>query len=372
MMSSPIAGYNAVLWARGDHQNIANRDKTRTEEWIWAPSRSLGMNGATFAGLLWVGYCTGIPVDMAGNDAPIMDDPTLEDYNVPSIVDAVVAAAMSQNSTRPQGNQDATVDVMFPLGCDFQYENSATWFLNTDKLIHYLNADGRVNAFYSTPSIYTRAKLQAGKTYSLDTYDEMPYSDSDHSYWSGYFVSRAALKGYVRESSSVFQAAKQVQVFAGGAPDVSPANPLYRFERSMGVLTHHDAVAGTAKQAVRARGAHVQGACECEWASTHARAPRCTHVHVATAPTRPPSATAQHRRRAPLATDDARHPPPTNPAHPLSPPHVSSPPPPRSLTTTRAASRGAARTATRSWRPRLRASRGCPTALCLSRATSPT
>ena len=24
-------------------------------------------------------------------------------------------------------------------------------------------------------SIYTQAKLQAGKTYSLDTYDEMPY-----------------------------------------------------------------------------------------------------------------------------------------------------------------------------------------------------
>lgn len=49
--------------------------------------------------------------------------------------------------------------------------------------------------------------------------------------WTGYFVSRSALKAYVRESSSVFQAAKLAQVFAGGAPDVSPANPLYRFER---------------------------------------------------------------------------------------------------------------------------------------------
>ena len=31
---------------------------------------------------------------------------------------------------------------------------------------------------------------------------------------------------------------------AGGAADVSPANPLYRFERSMGVVQHHDAVSG--------------------------------------------------------------------------------------------------------------------------------
>lgn len=40
-----------------------------------------------------------------------------------------------------------------------------------DKLIHYLNLDGRVNAFYSTPSIYTDAKLSVGKAYTLKTDD---------------------------------------------------------------------------------------------------------------------------------------------------------------------------------------------------------
>lgn len=33
-----------------------------------------------------------------------------------------------------------------------------------------------MNAFYSTPSIYTEAKLQTPKTYSLSTYDQMPYA----------------------------------------------------------------------------------------------------------------------------------------------------------------------------------------------------
>ena len=65
-----------------------------------------------------------------------------------------------------------------------------------------------------------------------------------HAVWSGYFVSRSALKGYIRFASSVFQAAKQVQLFTGGAPDVGPSNPLYRLERSMGVVQHHDAVRG--------------------------------------------------------------------------------------------------------------------------------
>lgn len=40
---------------------------------------------------------------------------------------------------------------MLTMGCDFQYSNARTWFKNLDKLIKYVNADGRVNTFYSTP-----------------------------------------------------------------------------------------------------------------------------------------------------------------------------------------------------------------------------
>ena len=36
---------------------------------------------------------------------------------------------------------------------------------------------------------------------------------SPHACWSGYFTSRSALKGYIRDSSSVFQASKQVSIF---------------------------------------------------------------------------------------------------------------------------------------------------------------
>ncbi len=112
-----------------------------------------------------------------------------------------------------------------------------------------MNLDGRVNVFYSTPVAYAKAKIAAG-AYTLKTDDFFPYGDGPHAIWSGYFVSRAALKGYVRDTSSVFQAAKLLQTVTGGAADVSPTNPLYRLERAMGVAQHHDAVAGTEKQAV--------------------------------------------------------------------------------------------------------------------------
>jgi hypothetical protein len=59
-----------------------------------------------------------------------------------------------------------------------------------------------------------------------------------------------ALKHYVRDSSRVFQAAKQLQAAAAPPADMGETNPLYLFERAMGVTQHHDAVSGTSKQHV--------------------------------------------------------------------------------------------------------------------------
>lgn len=129
---------------------------------------------------------------------------------------------------------------------------AAFWYANLDRLIHYVNLDGRVNALYSTPSIYAAAKINYGAANPLPvkTDDYMPLIDGPHSVWAGYFTSRSALKAYIRETSSYHQAARQLQVLSGGAADLSPANPLYLLERAMGVAQHHDAVSGTSKQHV--------------------------------------------------------------------------------------------------------------------------
>jgi hypothetical protein len=74
-------------------------------------------------------------------------------------------------------------------------ENANEWFKNLDKLINAVNADGRVNVFYSTPSQYVAAVHAANLTWSVKTDDFFPYADGDHAYWTGYFTSRPALKG---------------------------------------------------------------------------------------------------------------------------------------------------------------------------------
>ncbi|MFS7901461.1 putative alpha-mannosidase [Helianthus anomalus] len=64
--------------------------------------------------------------------------------------------------------------------------------------------DGRVNALYSTPSIYTDAKYAETNTWPLKKDDYFPYASDINAYWTGYFTSRPALKGYVGMLSSYY------------------------------------------------------------------------------------------------------------------------------------------------------------------------
>jgi lysosomal alpha-mannosidase len=172
-----------------------------------------------------------------------MDDPELEDYNVPDVV-ARFEALIADQLTFTAGQ-----DTMIMMATDFSGENAQTWFRNIDKLIHHVNANGKINLLYSTPSIYTAAKI-ASTPLPVRDEDVMPYFDDAHAVWTGYFSSRMALKHYVRDSSRVFQAAKQLQAAAMPPADMSEANPLYLLERAMAVTQHHDAVSGTSKQHV--------------------------------------------------------------------------------------------------------------------------
>ena len=60
----------------------------------------------------------------------------------------------------------------------------ANRYKNLDKLIHYAHQDGRINAFYSTPSRYVAAKHSYGAQWPLKTDDFFPYADTPVSYWT--------------------------------------------------------------------------------------------------------------------------------------------------------------------------------------------
>jgi len=237
---SAETGFNSVWFMRIDYQDRQNRLNNKAMQFTWRPSQSLGPTAQVLAGAFITGYGPpdGFCWDQGCDDPPIQDDERLADYNVQDRVNLFVNRSLTDAAV------SATNNIQFLMGSDFQHENSNDWFKNLDKLIHYVNLDGRVNAFYSTPEIFTQALANSNYTFPLKTDDLFPYADNPHGYWTGYFTSRPALKRYVRQGSWYLNAARQLDVFTAR----NGTNTLQHFSEVMGVVQHHDSVSGTAKQ----------------------------------------------------------------------------------------------------------------------------
>ncbi|KAJ6748319.1 ALPHA-MANNOSIDASE [Salix purpurea] len=166
-------GFDSFFFGRIDYQDRAKRKGDKSLEVVWRGSKSLGSSAQIFAGAFPQNYEP--PINLyyeVNDDSPILqDNPSLFDYNVGERVKEFVSAAMDQaNITR-------TNHVMWTMGTDFKYQYAHTWYKQMDKFIHYVNQDGRVNALYSTPSIYTDAKYATNESWPLKTDDFFPYAD---------------------------------------------------------------------------------------------------------------------------------------------------------------------------------------------------
>jgi alpha-mannosidase len=238
-------GLAGLFFARVDAADNANRQKNKALEFLWRSSPSFGASAQVFAGAFASGSY-GPPAGLCwdincwlDSPHPIQDDPSLEDYNVPERIETAVRTA------RDFASVHLGDDIMFTLGNDFEYRAANEWFKNLDKLIRLVNADGRVKMFYSTPTQYLQAKLRSNVSWPLKTDDLFPYADGAHSYWTGFYTSRPALKRYIRLNSAFLQAARQIEVWAGGN-----GNGTSLLWDALGIAQHHDAVTGTELQPV--------------------------------------------------------------------------------------------------------------------------
>eukprot|EP00935_MAST-01C_sp_MAST-1C-sp1_P000879 g879.t1 len=254
------AGMESLFWGRMDWQDREVRKNQSRLEWIWQGSKSLGKSAQIFAGQLYGrgtgGYSTWISWEKAGNCGDqVQDDPTRHDYNADQWVDQFISSAQTQAANTRTEHQ------LWALGGDFRYQNAACWYRNLDKLIHYVNKNGTINAFYSTPSHYVDAKKAANLTWEVRQDDIFPLADKAHHYWSGYFTSRPALKRQVRFATNFLNAARQLEVLSQvtkedvNLPTTRPAPPVGdswtdSLEGTVGVATHHDGMSGTERQDV--------------------------------------------------------------------------------------------------------------------------
>ncbi|KAM0950051.1 putative alpha-mannosidase [Dioscorea sansibarensis] len=234
-------GFDSVHFARIDYQDRRKRSVDKSLEVVWRGSKTFGSSSQIFAGAFPIHYGPpeGFHFEVNDDAAPVQDDPLLFDYNVEQRVNDFIAAAVTQ------ANVTKTNHIMWTMGDDFMYQYAETWFRQMDKLIHYVNKDGRVHALYSTPSIYIDAKNAANQSWPLKVDDYFPYADSANAYWTGYFTSRPTFKRYIRILSGYYLAARQLEFFAGIASSGPSTSSL---GDAMGLAQHHDAVSGTAKQ----------------------------------------------------------------------------------------------------------------------------
>ncbi|XP_050383972.1 alpha-mannosidase At3g26720-like [Argentina anserina] len=238
-------GFDSLFFARIDYQDRAVRLRDKTLEVIWQASKSLASSSQIFTGVFPRHYDPpdGFVYEINDVSPPIQDDILLFDYNVQERVNDFVSAALAQAKVT------RTNHIMWLMGTDFRYQYANSWFRQMDKFIHYVNQDGRVNAFYSTPSIYTDAKYAADEQWPLKTDDFFPYADHPNAYWTGYFTSRPAFKGYVRFLSGYYLAARQLEFFKGRSGSGANTDAL---ANALAIVQHHDAVSGTQRQHVAA------------------------------------------------------------------------------------------------------------------------
>ncbi|CAB9518020.1 Lysosomal alpha-mannosidase [Seminavis robusta] len=292
LMTSSM-GFDALYFGRIDYQDMEIRHNTQECEGLWSSSASAGNKSTVFWGLTGSYYGNyGAPPGFCF-DKRCHYNP-LTNMTRPQLVDAVkhFLQEMKLQSDRTKGSH-----VMLTFGSDFNYQRASTYFANIDLLIKSIDLFRewglvdvptmlgprfeRINIFYSSPNYYTQMKhkqtrspaktihtshLINSKESDIDakTTDEMgiewkvkkddffPYSDCPHCFWTGYFTSRAAFKKLERVGSSFLMAARQIEALLDPSFHKSKAEekPLYDLEDAMGVVQHHDAVSGTAKQHV--------------------------------------------------------------------------------------------------------------------------
>ena len=240
-------GYDGLFFGRLDWRDKTQREDTLAMEMVWQASEELAEASDLFTGVLFNSYSPPDDFcwDLLCNDAPLMDNPLLEN-NIEERIASFLAYVEHQAKYYKSNH------IMLTMGMDFHYQAAHAWFMNLDKLISHVNQlqtnGSNVHVFYSTPSCYLKSLQESGLTWPTKTDDFFPYASDPHAYWSGYFTSRPASKRFIREAEIYSKLLSQLTVLRHDERHV--VEELSKLRETVGIIQHHDAVTGTEKQHV--------------------------------------------------------------------------------------------------------------------------
>jgi len=153
-----------------------------------------------------------------------------------------------------------TNNLLLYYGEDFAFNEADINYENIEMIMDYVNKNmkGKMKMVYSTPTQYFDSVLKSGVKFEKHSnYDFFPYADNAHCYWTGYFSSRANLKGLIKQlglyiniiNKLLFQIFMDKENMKKNKNMIEKAIKCVYFAReNLGVLQHHDAVTGTSKE----------------------------------------------------------------------------------------------------------------------------
>lgn len=214
------AGYNGMFVGRLSPE----------QKFVWKADSTLGDSGEIFAISMERGWPDGFCFDSECSKDKITVANGMQ--KAENFIRNVSAKARKTNH------------VIVHLGGDYQV--AAFNFENIDNLIRYVNAKHRglpkVRAFYSTPSCFLRALLEANEEWpELNEEDLFPYSEGP-AYSTGMYTSHPTLKGLVRRASAQLEACKQLSVLG-----FVHSKDVVAFRETVALVQHYDIITGTGR-----------------------------------------------------------------------------------------------------------------------------
>lgn len=200
-------GFAGVFHGSADPSDLHQRQAKQAAELIWRSSLSCGSEcdlfTVNFQQEFWCPATAGPSQQLhPGQDTPashttpscalqmvMLDQHSWEHSG--QVVDHFVSKAQ-QWSNFTQG-----ADVAFIVNNNFSMHSAVDWYGSMDRLVDALNADGRISAFYSTPSWYLRAKMadeNAEWAVRQDDFMSPGVPGPSGDYWTGLYTSRPGLK----------------------------------------------------------------------------------------------------------------------------------------------------------------------------------
>eukprot|EP00002_Diphylleia_rotans_P015223 TRINITY_DN2949_c0_g1_i3.p1 TRINITY_DN2949_c0_g1~~TRINITY_DN2949_c0_g1_i3.p1 ORF type:complete len:804 (+),score=157.64 TRINITY_DN2949_c0_g1_i3:64-2475(+) len=255
-------GFEGHIINRIDYRLKNSFMQNKSMEFNWRGARSHGDKKDMFTHVMDNHYCTpegfswehGVTQNLphGDGDAPIIIKPPSQ-MTQPNVEQR---AAQFLQMARTRAAYYKTANILIPFGCDFTYQNARMVFKNLDLLMDYINENSeRLNAKvqYSTLSDYMAAVKRDGANWPLWQQDFFPYADNSASYWTGYFTSLPALKGYGRVSESVLHNAEmmmQMAIIERSLDEDAQSSKLSLLRDATAVLQHHDGITGTERKVV--------------------------------------------------------------------------------------------------------------------------